>query len=187
MGNYLHGYVVATTTQSGVNITAVQENVTYYWQIAAIDPGLKQSSWSAVQTMFLSAIAPTLPVVQTPSNGTLTSLGNVAFDWSDSTDSISGVKNYELQLSTDSVFTVVNYSSSTVPSQSTLYGISSAWYFWRVRSVDNDLNYTAWTSTYNLLVDTIAPINAAITVTDVFISSITINPANLSATDELLS
>ena len=46
MGNYPHGFCVASYTQPGLNLKPQIENTTYYWQVRSIDAGLRASAWS---------------------------------------------------------------------------------------------------------------------------------------------
>jgi len=156
MGNYPHGFCVASSTQPGLNLDISLENVTYYWQVKTIDTGLKKSAWSVQQSTYVSE-APTVPILSSPSDNWTTNQLTITFNWSDSTDAISGMSNYELQVSTDVNFNVINYSSSPIISQASLTTTSDKFY-WRVRAKDNAGNYSNWTSTYSITVDTTPPV-----------------------------
>jgi parallel beta-helix repeat protein len=58
IGNYPHGYVLGTSTQPGLNLNINQENATYYWQVRTIDTGLRQSSWTALQSIYVPNLPP---------------------------------------------------------------------------------------------------------------------------------
>jgi hypothetical protein len=54
LGNYPHGYCVASTTQPGVNFACNLTNTTYYWQVRSIDTGLKKSAWSTERQLYVA-------------------------------------------------------------------------------------------------------------------------------------
>jgi predicted nucleotidyltransferase len=54
LGNYPHGFCVASTTQPGVNFGQGVQYTTYYWQVRTIDTGLKKSEWSEIQSFYLN-------------------------------------------------------------------------------------------------------------------------------------
>ena len=53
MGNYSHGYIVASSTQAGLIFKPPLFGVTYYWQVQAIDTSLKRSAWSVEQSYYV--------------------------------------------------------------------------------------------------------------------------------------
>jgi len=128
-GNYPHGFCVASSTQPGFNLKLKIENTTYYWQVRTIDTGLRSSSWSTQQSTYVPNEPPTVPDLISPINGTTTNQVTLTFDWSDSTDTISGVSNYELQLATSTDFTTVSYSSAPTISQCLNLSISESLYW----------------------------------------------------------
>ena len=158
LGNYPHGFAIAVSTQPGLNLKPPIEGVTYYWQVRTIDAGLRQSAWSLQQSTYVPNEPPTIPLLLAPINDAATQQLTVTFDWSDSIDTISGVSNYELQVSTDISFEVINYSSAPTISQATLT-LSENKYYWRVRAKDNAGNYSDWASAYLLTVDTTSPVS----------------------------
>jgi predicted nucleotidyltransferase len=56
LGNYPHGFCVASSTQPGVNFGPGVVNTTYYWQVRTIDTGLKKSAWSDPQELYIPGV-----------------------------------------------------------------------------------------------------------------------------------
>jgi len=170
LGNYPHGFCIAVSTQPGFNLKPTLEGVTYYWQVRTIDTGLRQSEWSVQQSTYVPNESPTIPVLLEPINGTATNQLTITFDWTDSTDTVSGVSNYELQVSTDINFGIINYSSAPTVSQA-IITLAENLYYWRVRAKDNAGNYSNWTSTYSISVDTTPPVSVGFESLNVLSSS----------------
>jgi hypothetical protein len=165
LGNYPHGFVLGTSAQPGFNLNSIREGTTYYWQARTIDTGLRHSAWSTVQSTYISNIPPTAPILLTPVNGSATTQVTIVFDWTDSSDTMSGIANYEVQISTDSIFRTVNYSSSPIVSIAQFPNLNSQLYYWRVRSKDNANNYSDWFLTWSIIIDTIPPENLGFLIT----------------------
>jgi len=51
LGNYLRPKI--STTQLGVKLKNLEAKCTYYWNVQTIDSGLKQSSWSSQQSVYI--------------------------------------------------------------------------------------------------------------------------------------
>jgi hypothetical protein len=102
-----------------------------------------------------------VPILISPIDGYTTNQATLTFDWYDSTGTASGIASYELQIATDSSFGVVSFSSNPVVSQTFIFQLSSLNYYWHVRAVDRANNYSGWSSTYSIIVDTIPPINVS--------------------------
>jgi uncharacterized membrane protein YeaQ/YmgE (transglycosylase-associated protein family) len=48
LGNYPHGYISSSSTivNAGLILSSIPARGTYYWQVRAMDPGLRKSAWS---------------------------------------------------------------------------------------------------------------------------------------------
>lgn len=89
---------------------------------------------------------PSVPVLQTPSNGSSTSDQTPLFNWASSSDSGSGVSHYEIEvydgdLSWGDISETVTSSNFTPSSNIPFDRI-----YWRVRAVDNVGNTSSWSS-----------------------------------------
>ncbi|OGS22446.1 MAG: hypothetical protein A2252_01250 [Elusimicrobia bacterium RIFOXYA2_FULL_39_19] len=146
------------------------------------------TNWSDIYSTFTFTYDNTntsVPSLLTPTDTSAVNLGNVSFDWSDSSD-IAGIAEYELLVSTSADFGAISYSSVPAISAVTLLNMGSKGYFWKVRSKDSLSNYSAFSSTFSLLVDTVPPVNLTFDTNNIYVTSITVLQANLSANDELL-
>jgi autotransporter passenger strand-loop-strand repeat protein len=140
----------ATPAASAATVNSLADG-TYYWQVRAQDNYSNWSDWSSVSSFVVDTAAPAAPAALTQ-----TITGNsVALDWTDSTDAISGVKNYLLQYAANDKFTgAVQRTIST--SDANISGLSDGIYYWRVRSVDNFDNASSWV-VGSFMVDATAP------------------------------
>ncbi len=111
-----------------------------FFRVKAVDNNGNESAWSETVALQIDESSP-----ETPSG--LTSVsdgGDVSLDWQDSTDDLSGVKEYLIQLSSDADFLdAVSYvvSESYLDLTDQAYGN----YYWRARAVDNAGNESEWT------------------------------------------
>jgi hypothetical protein len=99
-GNYPHGYSVALSTQAGLNLYVNQENTTYYWQVRSIDPAFQRSGWSTEQAAYVPNTVPIAPELLNPADPTASKWETQQYDWSDSTDAVTGISGYEIYFST---------------------------------------------------------------------------------------
>ena len=101
-------------------------------------------------------IADTLPP-SAPGGLTETGIGkNVSFDWSDSIDAGSGVKNYLLEYATNDQFTGA-VQSTVVVSNARASNLTDGIYYWRVKAADNAGNTSNWVNGDSFMVDATAP------------------------------
>jgi hypothetical protein len=145
-------YLTSDTTYS---ISILNEG-TYYWRVRAKDYAGNYSGWSSSRSLTLDRTAPTVPNLVSPSNGAVFNTSSVTLIWNRSQDSLSGVGQYEIQLSNNSSFT----NPTTYSTSDTTYSISNlndTTYYWRVRAKDNAGNYSGWSSGRAFLIDTRAP------------------------------
>ncbi|MBP5709862.1 MAG: fibronectin type III domain-containing protein [Bacteroidales bacterium] len=125
---------------SAVTVSNLMFCTTYYWRVRARNNN-DISQWSAPWQFTTSCGA--LPT--SPTNGDTISNVNPSLQW----QSISGVSNYQIECSTDSTFTSLDFSTTT---SSTSYSISPLYYgttyYWRIRSCGTN-DTTAWTSAWS--------------------------------------
>ena len=145
----------ASTAINTANVTSLADG-TYYWRVRAQDNNDNYSAWSAWTSYSNFMIDTTAPSV--PATLTRTVTGNsVALDWADATDSLSGIRQYEVQVDNNSDFSSPEYSVSSAISTANVTSLADGTYYWRVRAQDNNDNYSAWESGSNLTVDTVKP------------------------------
>ena len=102
--------------------------------------------------------APTIATQSTPADGTESSSTSISLTWAASSDSGSGLANYTLQISTDSVFSTLAIDSSNgISASTTVTLIANDTYFWRVVATDNVAN-TSVAAFDTFLIDNAGPI-----------------------------
>ncbi|MCB4792090.1 MAG: carboxypeptidase regulatory-like domain-containing protein [Elusimicrobia bacterium] len=111
--------------------------------------GYSVTNGSTVTVHFLlqpmqDTTAPSIPILTCPLNNWATAQTTISFDWQDSTDTVSGVAGYELQLSTNNQFKGSYCITTSVVSQIKLTNIVPNSYYWHVRAKDNKDNYSDW-------------------------------------------
>ncbi|MEM4368671.1 MAG: hypothetical protein QXO21_06645, partial [Candidatus Anstonellales archaeon] len=98
---------------------------------------------------------PSIPNLSLPYNGYISSSSLINFSWTSSTDDVSGINYYELYISTSSDFSTI-LSSASASTNSITLNIDRSFY-WKVRAFDNAGNYSLWSSTFVVYIDTIPP------------------------------
>jgi hypothetical protein len=160
LGNYPHGYI-NSSLQAGMSFANPLSNTTYYWQVRAMDTGLRKSAWSIVSSVYVGAIntfQQTPVILITPSNNYSVNFTTITFDWDDLIYPGKTISNYELQISTDINFGIINYSSSPIVSSAVITSINpNKKYYWRVRAKNTLGSYSAYSLTRNFTIDTISP------------------------------
>jgi hypothetical protein len=126
---------------------------TYYWQVTVITSGgpITLPYW----TLTVTANAPGIPVLTGPVNNGLTNDDTPTFGWKTATNA----QSYELQIATTTTFAspVVD---ATIPSNLLLYSsttLTDGKYYWRVRSLNVNNATSAWSTVWNVTVDTTPP------------------------------
>ncbi|MEM2460983.1 MAG: hypothetical protein QXV20_06975, partial [Candidatus Hadarchaeales archaeon] len=125
----------SSTTNLQYVILNLQSENTYYWRVNAKDYAGNVSGWSEVFKLWVDTTPPSVSNPVSPSNGTISNSLSQTFLWTTATDNFSGVKNYTLQISTDPVFGVINYSSTT-QAESCGYQLVQSTYYWRIQTED---------------------------------------------------
>jgi hypothetical protein len=136
---------------------SLRESATNFVSVRIWDNSSSSATATDVFYVLKDTTPPTVPVSTAPADGAGFNYRTIFFDWTDSVDTRSGIKNYLLQISTDINFAVVNYSSSPVISQATMT-VTDNLYYWRVRAEDKATNVSLlWSTTRYFVVDTSAP------------------------------
>ena len=151
------GAVQSSISVSNANVFGLADGV-YYWRVQAADNADNASAWVTGGSFTVDTVAPTVPASLTQ---TVTG-SNVALDWSDATDATSGLKNYVLQYALNNQFSGAVQNSISV-SDADVSGLADGVYYWRIQSVDNTGNASAWVTGGSFLIDSTAPVPTGLT------------------------
>jgi len=147
--------ITYTTSDTTLSISNLSDGV-YYWRVRAKDYAGNLSGWSGVMSFGLDITGPTVPNLIAPSNNSIFNVSQVTFIWNHSQDNVSGVKEYELQIGSDSSFT--NSTTYTVTDTTvTISNLNEGVYCWRVRAEDNAGNLSGWSSIWTFTADRTVP------------------------------
>lgn len=110
---------------------------------------------------------PPLPTLLSPADNSATKYPKPTFDWSDVTDDGSGLANYEIEVDNNSNYISPEYSATpTVSTAKPGTDLLDDTYYWHVRAKDNAGNYSAWTGSWRVRIDTVPPVLTSITLSD---------------------
>ena len=153
------GAVQNSITISDADVSGLADGI-YYWRVQSVDNADNASIWGVGGSFTVDTVAPSVPATLTE-----TVIGsNVAFDWADTTDATSGLKKYLLEYALNGQFSAAVQCSIAV-SDADVSGLADGVYYWRVQSVDNTGNASAWGNGGSFLVDTTAPVPTGLTRT----------------------
>ena len=113
-------------------VSSLSNSTKYYWRVSAKNAG-GEGSWSTVFNFTTIISGPSVPVLQSPSNGSTGVSISPTLSW----NAVTGADSYRLQAGTDSTFTTgIVYDDSTLTAVSKqLTGLlNSTKYYWRVRA-----------------------------------------------------
>jgi len=141
----------------GINFLACREATTNFVSVKVLDNGGNETTVNDVFYVLKDTTPPLAVTLNLPLPGTTVTYQNIFFSWDASTDTRSGVEDYLLQISTASNFSIINYSSSPVISQTTMTITEDKSYYWRVRAKDKAGNYSITWSTRSFTVNATVP------------------------------
>lgn len=124
---------------------------TYSWRVRAVDLAGNIGPWTPVTTFVVctDTTAPSVPVNVAPLDGEFVPVPppGVPLDWSDSVDSAtcgpSSVASYIVEVDDDPAFGSIDFTDTPVASNSTTGLLPDGTYYWRVRAVDTNGNWSA--------------------------------------------
>jgi len=133
--------------------TSVQTNALaeglWYWRVKAIDNVGNNGPWSTVLQFTVDVTPPSIPVLQSPATGTISTSQSQTLSWSAATDNF-GVSSYTLQVDTSSAFNSASLITRTITGTSYSLTLSPNTYYWRVQAVDLAGNVGGWSSVFTL-------------------------------------
>jgi hypothetical protein len=126
---------------------------TYYWQVNEINP-VGAGPWSSVWSFTTFNIAPSVPVLTSPSNNDSELLTTLNLSWS----SIIYATSYSLQVATSSNFSTTIFSQSgiTMASQAMTGLATSTAYYWQVNET-NPVGTGPWSGVWSFTTISAAP------------------------------
>lgn len=142
---------------------------TYYWQVRAVDADGNTGPWSSISNVTVDTTKPSVPTNGQPRDGTYKATNDFYFNWDASTDASAVI--YEFQSSgSNSVDgsgsligswnSIVNGTSEqnhlTSPQIHSI-GAPDGHYYWQVRAIDAAGNKSAWSTVWDMNIDTQAP------------------------------
>ncbi|MFH1415964.1 MAG: LamG-like jellyroll fold domain-containing protein [Elusimicrobiota bacterium] len=149
--------VPSYTEDFGIDFDALNSTYNYVsircWDMAGSTRTLVDAFYVKKDT-----IPPLVPDTVLPADNAALNYSTVSFNWSDSADSVSGLENYELEVDNNIDFLSPAYSTVTAMNQSTGTSLSDGKYYFRVRAKDIAGNYSGWSSTRSIVVDTADPV-----------------------------
>ncbi len=94
---------------------------------------------------------PMTPVLVSPANGAFLPNPSVTFIWQHTTDNLSGLKEYQIQIANNSNF--INATNIPTPDTFITMTLSDTANWWRVKAVDSVNNQSAWSEIRNVRVN----------------------------------
>jgi hypothetical protein len=142
-------------------ITTLLPEGTWYWRVNCTDNWGLSSPYSSGTVVNgrhfgVDITSPTIPVHISPLDNSTTNQYVLKFDWQAATDNLSGIAEYTLRVSTSINFTGVVYTSTTVNTYATMSLSEGRWY-WSVRARDVAGNYSLFSTTWSVIIDTTPP------------------------------
>jgi hypothetical protein len=141
-----------TDTTSFVYDTLELTQARYYWRVRAYDLAGNQGTFSGRDSFGIDYTAPSVPNLISPVNGAILTDSFVTFIWNRSTDNVSGVRNYQIQIANN--FGLNNPFDTTLTDTTYLRRLSDTTYYWQVKSIDYANNQSPWSSIRNFRVQT---------------------------------
>ena len=145
-----------TITTTGKLLTWLTDN-RYYRRVVAYNN--LNNTWlrSTISNFTVDTIAPTAPLLLSPSDGSglFTSTVNFVRSWS--SDTWAGVSGYVYQISTDTGFTDIVMSWTRPTTGVTIAGLSDGQYYRRTYGFDKAYNSWSRSTTFGFSIDTVVP------------------------------
>ena len=123
----------------------------YFWRVRAYDLAGNQGAFSNPDSFGVDNTAPCVPNLVLPRNNAILTDSFVTFVWNHSTDIISGVRSYQLQVTNDSNF-MSSIEPDTVISDTTITLLIRGTKYWRVKAIDVANNQSNWSNVWKFRV-----------------------------------
>ncbi len=144
-----------TVAISELDLSGLTDMTTFYWRVKAVDNSGNESGWSGIESFSID-IPDTNAPDQPDGLTSLISGNSISLDWADAADNKSGIKEYIVEYADNDVFTGAT-SQSSASSSINLTELPDGNYYWRVKTVDNAGNESAWSETSSFMIDITVP------------------------------
>ncbi len=151
----MNGTTVIYDTTSSNQYSGVLGEGTYQWRIKAYDEAGNESAWSSMQTFGVDITPPGVVPLLSPPNNAILNTSSVTLQWQAGSDTLSGIAEYWLQVSTSNNF--VGADTLVVHNVDTTVTVSDTTYFWRVKALDQAGLEGNWSEIRQFTVDSQPP------------------------------
>jgi len=142
--------LIDTTSYLCDTLTLV--NARYNWRVRAYDLSGNQGAFSNRDSFGADNTAPGIPNLISPVNNTTLTDSFVRFYWNHSTDNVSGVRNYLINIANNSNFN--NAFDTTLSDTTILRRLTDTTYYWKVKAIDIANNQSDWSNVWNFRIQT---------------------------------
>lgn len=139
-------------TTSYVRDTLVLNQGRYYWRVRAYDLAGNQGAFSSRDSFGVDNTTPSIPLLVSPVNSAILTDSFVRFFWHRSTDNLSGIRNYQINIANNSNF--INAFDTTLADTTILRKLRDTTYYWKAKAFDIANNQSNWSSVWNFRVRT---------------------------------
>jgi hypothetical protein len=146
-------------TTSLIYDTLILPQARYFWRVRSYDLAGNHGTFSSRDSFGIDYTAPSIPNLISPANNGVLADSFVQFVWNRSTDNVSGIRNYRLQVAVDT-----NFSSpiDTLTQDSTITLLLRNTRCWRVKAIDRANNQSNWSQRRMFMVTGIEEISSVI-------------------------
>ncbi|HOL63418.1 MAG TPA: hypothetical protein PK103_08660, partial [Elusimicrobiales bacterium] len=147
-----------TDWQIPLNIWSLINEGTNYAYVGAYDNAGNFKSQTVYAFMVKKdTTAPEIPILIYPSNNSKINNLSIGFVWSEASDILSGASYYQIIVSTYENFDFIYISTFSFTESKNLNLPEENKWYWKVKSYDNAGNYSSYSSTFSVIVDTTEP------------------------------
>ncbi len=138
---------------AGTSRTFTLSSDTWYWRVRAQDYRGSWGSFSSYRYFTIDNIAPGIPTLFAPTDGTMTNDQTPYLDWS----TVATATQYHVQVDNNADFSSLNVNYYTSSSSYTCTTLGENTYYWRVQARDAAGNWGSWSTTWHFEIDTTPP------------------------------
>ncbi len=147
--NFLNPIIDTTGLQYD---TLALSQARYFWRVRAYDFAGNQGINSAIDSFGIDNTPPSIPNLISPAQNAILTDSFVRFYWNRSSDNVSGVNNYLINIANNSNFT--GAYDTILLDTTILRKLRDTTYYWRVRATDHANNQSSWSTVRNFIVRT---------------------------------